>query len=94
MKASAPQGPNLALTAERLRPEWVREWIANPDRLFGYKPAMPQNFPNDSLDYQNVFVGKTLDQVTAVRDVLMDLPRVADTAGQPLAGALAAGGGK
>jgi cbb3-type cytochrome oxidase cytochrome c subunit len=67
----SPQGPNLSLTAERLRPEWVKEWIGNPDRLFGYKPNMPQNFPNDTLSYQDRFVGPTLDQVTAVRDILM-----------------------
>jgi len=92
--SSLPQGPNLALTADRLRPEWVKEWIANPDRLFGYKPAMPQNFPNDSLDYQNVFPGRTIDQVTAVRDVLMDLPRVADMPGNRSRAPVAAAGGK
>jgi mono/diheme cytochrome c family protein len=93
-KASAPQGPNLDLTAARLRPEWVKQWIANPDRLFGYKPAMPQNFPNDSLDYQNVFAGRTIDQVTAVRDILMDLPRVAEMPGNRSRAPVAATGGK
>jgi hypothetical protein len=92
--SAQPQGPNLDLTADRLRPEWTRQWIGNPDRLFGYKPAMPQNFPNDSLDYQNVFFGKTIDQVTAVRDVLMDLPRVADMTGNRSRAPVAAGGGK
>lgn len=91
---SSPQGPNLALTEQRLRPEWVKEWIANPDRLFGYKPAMPQNFPNDSLDYQDRLVGKTIDQVIAVRDILMDLPRVADMPGNRSRAPIAAGGGK
>ncbi|MHB1422036.1 MAG: c-type cytochrome [Gemmataceae bacterium] len=91
---SSPQGPNLALTAERLRPDWVKEWIANPDRLFGYAPAMPQNFPNDSLDYQDRFVGKTIDQVIAVRDILMDLSRVADMPGNRSRAPIASGGGK
>jgi cbb3-type cytochrome oxidase cytochrome c subunit/exonuclease VII large subunit len=91
---ASPQGPNLALTAERLRPEWVKEWIANPDRLFGYKPAMPQNFPNDTLQYQDRFVGKTIDQVIAVRDILMDLSRVAAMPGNRSRTALAAGGSK
>jgi mono/diheme cytochrome c family protein len=89
-----PQGPNLALTAERLRPEWVKEWIANPDRLFGYKPAMPQNFPKNPVSYQKVFVGSSIEQVTAVRDVLMDLPRLADMPGNRSRAPLAAGGGK
>jgi mono/diheme cytochrome c family protein len=90
----APQGPNLSLTAERLRPEWLRQWIANPDRLFGYKPAMPQNFPNDKLDYQDRLVGPTFDQVTAVRDILMDLPRVSDMPGNRSRAPIAAGGNK
>jgi mono/diheme cytochrome c family protein len=91
---ASPQGPNLALTAERLRPEWVKEWIANPDRLFGYKPGMPQNFPNDTLQYQERFVGKTIDQVIAVRDILMDLPRVEQMPGNRSRALIAAGGSK
>jgi cbb3-type cytochrome oxidase cytochrome c subunit len=94
VRTSQPQGPNLALTAERLRPEWVKEWIANPDRLFGYKPAMPQNFPNDTLQYQDRFAGKTLDQVIAVRDILMDLPHVTDMPGNRSRAPIAAGGSK
>ncbi|HTU88986.1 MAG TPA: c-type cytochrome, partial [Gemmataceae bacterium] len=91
---SSPQGPNLALTAQRLRPEWVKEWIGNPDRLFGYKPGMPQNFPNDSVQYQDRFDGTTIDQVIAVRDILMDLPRVADMPGNRSRAPIAAEGGK
>jgi mono/diheme cytochrome c family protein len=91
---SSPQGPNLSLTAERLRPEWVKEWVANPDRLFGYKPAMPQNFPNDTLDYQDRFVGKTIDQVIAVRDIMMDLPRIVEMPGNRSRAPIATEGGK
>jgi mono/diheme cytochrome c family protein len=94
VRTSQPQGPNLALTAQRLRPEWVKEWIANPDRLFGYKPAMPQNFPNDTLSYQDRFVGKTIDQVIAVRDILMDLPHVEQMPGNRSRSPIAAGGNK
>jgi hypothetical protein len=90
---ASPQGPNLMLSAERLRPEWLKEWLAYPDRMFGYRPVMPQPFPNDSLQYQEMFVGRPLDQVTAVRDVLMDLPRVAELPGNR-SRAPAAGGGK
>ncbi len=92
--SQSPQGPNLDLTAQRLRPEWVKEWIGNPDRLFGYKPAMPQNFPNDSVQYQDRFVGTTLDQVIAVRDILMDLQRIADMPGNRSRAPVAVGGGK
>jgi mono/diheme cytochrome c family protein len=81
VRSADPQGPNLALTAERLRPEWVEQWIANPARLFTYPPAMPQNFPKNPVDYQNVFKGSSREQATAVRDVLMDLPRLGDMPG-------------
>jgi cbb3-type cytochrome oxidase cytochrome c subunit len=94
LKTDEPQGPNLDLTAQRLRPEWVRRWLANPDRLFAYKPNMPQNFANESLNYQNVFLGRPLEQATAVRDVLMDLPRVTEMPGIRSRGPAAAGGGK
>lgn len=55
---------------------------------------MPQNFPRDSLNYQKVFDGKSIEQVTAVRDVLMDLSRVADMPGNRSRAPVAAGGGK
>ena len=44
--------------------------------MFAYPPAMPQNFPKDSVDYKEYFAGDSLDQARAVRDVLMDLPRL------------------
>jgi mono/diheme cytochrome c family protein len=74
-------GPNLDLAAERLRPEWTRQWTANPARLFTYSPVMPQNFPNDSVKYQDFFVGPPGQQVRAIRDVLMDLPQLSGMAG-------------
>ena len=46
--------------------------------MFGYSPTMPQNFPNDSVDYKEFFAGETRDRVRAARDVLMDLPRLED----------------
>src|SRR5262249_5893280 len=82
IKIEGAQGPNLALSAERLRPEWTEQWIANPLRMFPYSPAMPQNFPNDpdplKWKEQDKFVGKPLQQTRAVRDLLMDLPRLND----------------
>src|SRR5262249_32178440 len=46
IKTDAPKGPDLLLSAERLRPEWTLRWVANPGRMFPYTPVMPQNFPN------------------------------------------------
>ncbi|MFQ3651055.1 MAG: hypothetical protein SNJ75_12035, partial [Gemmataceae bacterium] len=76
----APKGPNLALAAERLKPLWTEQWIANPRRLYAYSPLMPQNFPNTpnrlEWQYQDLFVGSPLEQTRAARDLIMDLPRL------------------
>jgi mono/diheme cytochrome c family protein len=93
------QGPNLALSADRLRPEWVEQWVANPIRMFPYNPVMPQNFKNhhDPLQwgYMDTFVGTPLQQTRAVRDLIMDLPRLTDLlANNPPPPPAAAGGMK
>jgi cytochrome c peroxidase len=84
LAAEPPQGPNLIQTAERLRPEWIEKWIANPDRMFPYKPHMPQNFANEANPagnkYQELFLGTALEQTRAARDILMDPQRLANLA--------------
>jgi mono/diheme cytochrome c family protein len=99
MEIEGAKGPNLALTAERLRPEWVKQWVGNPKRLFTYEPVMPVNFPNNAGDIQSLklpFVGTPLEVIEATRDVLMDLPRLADLPGTRflVPTAAPAGGGK
>jgi mono/diheme cytochrome c family protein len=87
------KGPNLALSAQRLRPEWTKLWIANPARLFPYASIMPVNFPNNAEELKSLkvpFAGTPLETVESVRDVLMDLPRLEELPG--LRGP--AGGGK
>jgi hypothetical protein len=78
-----PQGPNLELAWERLRPEWTERWIANPQRLLPYSTPMPQNMPNttkpDEFRYQPLFYGNPLEQVIGVRDALMNYPRLGET---------------
>jgi len=81
----AAQGPPLTLAAERLRPEWMLRWLANPDRLISYPTPMPQNFAANEAPYPefNVVDGPgrrpaPLQQAIAVRDVLMYFPKVAE----------------
>jgi len=97
-ESDGPKGPNLMLTADRLRPEWVEQWIANPKRLFTYPPVMPQNFPNshNPLEWieQELLVGEPRLQVTAVRDLLMDQSRLADLLALPPPPPPLAAGGK
>ena len=76
VRVQGAKGPDLGLAAERLRPEWTMMWVGNPARMFAYETIMPQNFPNDSLQYQEYLAGDPREQVRAVRDVLMDLPRL------------------
>jgi cbb3-type cytochrome oxidase cytochrome c subunit len=96
LQAEGPLGPNLMLSADRLRPEWTLEWLANPKRLFSYQTLMPQNFAKDAVEWQDSFAGSPLDQARAARDVLMDLPRIAELPEvrklQPAAPAPAGGG--
>ncbi|MBI1918606.1 MAG: c-type cytochrome, partial [Planctomycetes bacterium] len=70
------KGPNLALTAGRLRPEWTGQWIANPKRLFPYIPTMPQNVENGKRFEPHYLEASQRDYALAARDVLMDLPRL------------------
>jgi mono/diheme cytochrome c family protein len=73
-----PIGPPLNLAVERLRSDWLLRWIASPQRLLIYPDGqhpMPQNFKSDGTPWPQ-FTGTMLDQVIAVRDVLIDYPRV------------------
>jgi mono/diheme cytochrome c family protein len=74
-------GPRLDPVPSRLRPEWTLRWIASPQRLLIYpvgQHPMPQPFGKGKLEYQDVFAGSSLEQGTAIRDVLMNLHQVAD----------------
>jgi len=73
------QGPQLHKAHARLRPEWTRWWIANPQRFLTYPSVMPNNFPSDKTgQFQQWFAGSSIEQVTAARDLLMVLPRAAE----------------
>ncbi len=79
LKAKNPerdQGPPLDLSWQRLRPEWTARWIANPDRMISYPNPMPSNFTKDTKYHE--FDGTQIEQIFAVRDVLMFFPKVTD----------------
>lgn len=63
--------PNLDQVHDRLRPEFLRNWIANPKRLLPYT-GMPVNFPQDKPADQNLFHGSSLEQIDAVVDLLLN----------------------
>jgi cytochrome c2 len=70
-------GPNLANVHPRLRPEYVRNWIANPKRILPYT-GMPVNIPfNSEADHlggvaQKLFEGTSLQQLSGLVDLLMN----------------------
>jgi hypothetical protein len=78
VKSGKEQAPPLELSYARPRPDWTKRWIANPDRLLTYPSPMPHNFGNGQQNFQDLFPGNSLEQLQAARDVLMNLPKVAD----------------
>lgn len=50
--ADRGKAPNLAKIYERLRPAYLREWIANPKQILPYT-SMPVNIPYLATDEKN-----------------------------------------
>lgn len=75
-------GPNLADVHRRLRPEYLRNWIANPKRILPYT-GMPVNIPYKAdADHlggiaQTLFAGTSIQQVEGLVDLLMNFDRYA-----------------
>ncbi|NOY29105.1 MAG: c-type cytochrome [Planctomycetes bacterium] len=88
-------GPNLAEVYRRLRPEYIRDWVANPKRTLPYT-GMPVNIPFAGGISQDVFHGTSVEQLDGLIDLLMnyDVYTRQQTSVSPLveAAAPAAGG--
>jgi hypothetical protein len=67
----AALAPNLDRVYQRLRPDYLEKWIGNPKRLLPYT-GMPVNFAPDKPVDQNLFPGKSIDQVEGIVDFLMN----------------------
>jgi cbb3-type cytochrome oxidase cytochrome c subunit len=72
------QGPPLALANQRLRPGWVENWVNKPQRFVPYASLMPTYFSDREMKWQPLHAGVAREQLEAVRDVLMNFPRVAE----------------
>jgi cbb3-type cytochrome oxidase cytochrome c subunit len=67
-------GPDLRQVGGRFRPEFLKEWIGKPSRLVPYT-AMPQNIAPSGpaqIPVPKTFEEQPLDQVTAIRDTLLN----------------------
>ena len=63
--------PNLDHVYERIRPVYLRDWLANPKRLLPYT-TMPQNFPLGSPAPAELYDGTSGEQLEAVVDLLLN----------------------
>jgi len=70
-------GPNLAGVYRRLRPDYLRNWIANPARILPYT-GMPVNIPFRAAEAhlggvsQELFRGTSVEQVEGLVNLLMN----------------------
>ncbi len=66
--------PDLAKVPERLRAEWLSQWLADPGRIMP-GTRMPANFPVDAREnaYPEVLGGDQKQQIEAVRAYLLTL---------------------
>jgi cytochrome c2 len=68
--------PDLALTHERLREDWVRDWLVDPSRVYP-GTSMPANFANDPPAYQDHYPKSTnAEQIQTVLEWLYNFDRV------------------
>jgi cbb3-type cytochrome oxidase cytochrome c subunit len=70
-------GPDLSEVYRRLRPEYVRRWVANPQRILPYT-GMPVNIPYAPTPplfggvSQDLFPGPSVAQLDGLVDLLMN----------------------
>ncbi|MEX0936710.1 MAG: PDZ domain-containing protein [Pirellulales bacterium] len=75
--------PNLDLVHRRLRPDFVRRWVANPKRMLPYT-GMPVNIPYADAGphyggiSQDIYSGTSIEQLDALVDLLMNYDRFAE----------------
>jgi len=71
------KGPDLAVMYKRLRPEYLRKWIAKPVSIRPYT-GMPVNIPFDSAKEhlggvdQQLYHGTSVEQLDATVDLLLN----------------------
>jgi mono/diheme cytochrome c family protein len=76
-KPEGPQegwAPDLAMAHDRLNPDWIVEWIKNPQALMpGTRMPSFYDFSDDARDGPEDVLSSDLEQVKALRDYLLTL---------------------
>jgi cbb3-type cytochrome oxidase cytochrome c subunit len=62
--------PDLTLARERLKSDWMVEWLKDPQAL-QLGTMMPTFFPEGQTPFPNILGGDALDQIRAIRDYLL-----------------------
>ncbi len=82
-KEERGKGPDLTRIYQRLRPDYLRQWIARPTSILPYT-GMPVNIPykagepfDGTTVPQSLYHGNSLDQVQALVDLLSNYDRFA-----------------
>jgi mono/diheme cytochrome c family protein len=70
--------PNLTKARDRLKPEWIVEWLADPNKL-QEGTRMPTFFPDGQSPLPEVLGGDARKQMTAIRDYVMSIGQPART---------------
>jgi mono/diheme cytochrome c family protein len=64
--------PNLTKARDRLKPEWIVEWLADPNKL-QEGTRMPTFFPDGQSPLPDVLGGDARKQMTAIRDYVVSI---------------------
>ncbi len=73
-KTAADLAPNLTMAKMRLKPDWIVDWIINPDAI---QPGtkMPMFYPDikEASPYSQEFGGDAKEQIKALRDHVLTI---------------------
>jgi len=74
-KSPGDLAPNLAMAKDRLKPDWITDWIADPGSIQP-ETRMPQFFPdlNEASPYSKEFNSSVKEQIKALRDYVLTIP--------------------
>ena len=75
------RGPNLDHVANRLRPDWMLLWLYKPSFITPYT-SMPVNYPPNQKQFPELFGGQGKEQTIAIRDALLNYPRLMEREGR------------
>ncbi|RIK84221.1 MAG: hypothetical protein DCC68_02225 [Planctomycetota bacterium] len=72
---AAAMAPNLERIHKRIRPDYLRQWLAKPTSILPYT-NMPANFERYELNNQGLYHGTSQEQLDAVVDLLLNYDQI------------------